>query len=88
MMNNHCSSPLFILAVFSKDVVLVTIFKMRVEWSGRHLTPVGGRGKAETPQAKPRRLSFLPAESKCLEQNGTTKFSLLITLKAQKQLLL
>jgi len=35
-----------------------------VQWSGRHLTPAGGRGKAKTPQAKPRRLGFLPAESK------------------------
>jgi hypothetical protein len=30
----------------------------------------GRRGKCETPQAKPRRLAFLPAESKCLEING------------------
>jgi len=34
-----------------------------VEWSGRHLTPAGSRGKAETPQAKLRRLSFLPGYS-------------------------
>jgi hypothetical protein len=44
---------------------------MVVEWSGRHLTPAVKRGKVETPQAKPRRLDFLPAESKCLECNGT-----------------
>jgi hypothetical protein len=42
-----------------------------VEWSGRHLTPAGSGEKVETPQAKPRRLDFLPAESKCLERNGT-----------------
>jgi hypothetical protein len=46
-------------------------FNSIVEWSGRHLTPAGSRGKAETPQAKPRRLSFLTAESECLERNGT-----------------
>jgi len=34
-----------------------------VEWSGRHLTPAGGRGKAKTPQAKLRRFGFLPGES-------------------------
>jgi len=34
-----------------------------VEWSGEHSTPAGNRGKDETPQAKTRRLSFLPAES-------------------------
>jgi hypothetical protein len=44
-----------------------------LEWSGRHLTPAGNRGKVETPQAKPRRLDFLPAESKCLERNGKTQ---------------
>jgi hypothetical protein len=42
-----------------------------VKRSGKHLTPAGNRGKVETPQAKPRRLDFLPAESKCLERNGT-----------------
>ncbi|PMC36995.1 hypothetical protein CJ195_13125 [Bacillus sp. UMB0899] len=45
-----------------------------MEWSGRHSTPAGSRGKAETPQAKPRRLSFLPAESECLQRNETNYF--------------
>jgi DNA-binding NarL/FixJ family response regulator len=31
----------------------------------------GRRGKCETPQAKPRRLAFLPAESKCQERKST-----------------
>jgi hypothetical protein len=31
----------------------------------------GKREKVETPEAKPRRLDFLPAESKCLQQKGT-----------------
>jgi len=34
-----------------------------VEWSVGHSTPAGNRGKDETPQAKMRRLIFLPAES-------------------------
>jgi len=34
-----------------------------VEWSGGYSTPAGYRGKDETPQAKTRRLIFLPAES-------------------------
>jgi hypothetical protein len=49
--------------VFVKIVVFEYYFKSIVEWSGRHLTPAGGRGKAETPQAKLRRLGFLPGES-------------------------
>jgi hypothetical protein len=53
---------------------------MVVEWSGRHLTPAGSRGKVEPPQAKPRRLDFLPAESKCLERNGTN------TIKKQQSM--
>jgi hypothetical protein len=48
------------------------IEKTRVDWRGRHLTPTGYRGKVETPQAQtPRRLDFLPAESKCLQRKGT-----------------
>jgi hypothetical protein len=31
----------------------------------------GKREKVETPEAKPRRLDFLPAESKCLQRKGT-----------------
>jgi len=54
-------------------VVFVLFKKMIVKWSGRNLTPAGGRGKAKTPQAKPRRLGFLPAESKLLERNETNK---------------
>ncbi|KAB2331448.1 multidrug transporter [Bacillus mesophilum] len=36
-----------------------------MKWSGGHSTPVGNRGKAETPQKlfASRRLSFLPTES-------------------------
>jgi hypothetical protein len=50
----------------------VIYIKTRVDWSGRHLTPAGSRGKVETPQAlAPRRLDFLPAESKCLQRKGT-----------------
>jgi hypothetical protein len=62
---------LFIKAIFAKIVAFEYYFNSIVEWSGRNLTPVGSRENAETPQAKPRRLSFLPAESKCLERNGT-----------------
>jgi hypothetical protein len=51
------------MAVFVKIVAFEYYFKSIVEWSGRHLTPAGGRGKAETPQAKSRRLGFLPGES-------------------------
>ena len=41
--------------VISKRLVAMKInLKSRVEWSGRKLTPAGNRGKAETPQAKPR----------------------------------
>jgi len=54
-----------------------------VKWSGRHLTPAGGRGKAKTPQAKPRRLGFLPAESKCLECNGTSVLARSTELRQQ-----
>jgi len=50
----------------AKNKFLEIAFKNEVEWSGKHSTPAGNRGKAETPQAKPRRLSFLPAESECL----------------------
>jgi hypothetical protein len=61
--------------VISKRLVAMKInLKSRVEWSGRKLTPAGNRGKAETPQAKPRRLRFLPAESNFLERNGTNLF--------------
>ncbi|ART78398.1 hypothetical protein B4U37_21125 [Sutcliffiella horikoshii] len=42
-----------------------------VDWSGSHLTPAGDRGKRETPQAKPRRLSALPEESKWLLRKET-----------------
>ncbi|WP_317947567.1 hypothetical protein [Rossellomorea marisflavi] len=37
----------------------------------------GNRGKVETPEAKLRRLDFLPAESKRLQRKGTDRvFSL------------
>jgi hypothetical protein len=43
-----------------------------VDWSGRHLTLTGIRGKVEAPQEQmTRRLDFLPAESKCLERKET-----------------
>jgi hypothetical protein len=35
------------------------------------LDSCGRRGKCETPEEKPRRLTFLPAESKCLERKST-----------------
>ena len=60
-------------AQFVRIITLNNRFKQRVDWSGRHLTPAGRRGKVETPEAKPRRLDFLPAESKCLERKGTVK---------------
>ncbi|MBU7593899.1 hypothetical protein FVO58_15265 [Metabacillus halosaccharovorans] len=47
----------------SNDDAIKHYSKMIVEWSGSHLTPAESRGKAETPQAKPRRLSFLPGAS-------------------------
>ncbi len=39
------------------------------------MTPVGNRGKGETPQElAPRRLSFLPTESEGPQRNGTDLF--------------
>ncbi len=48
------------MAVFAKIVAYEYLYTSIVEWSGRQSTPAGSRGKAETPQAKLRRLSFLP----------------------------
>ena len=71
---------MFFLGSFRKFVAIKSnsrpeFSKNGVGWSGRHLTPAGRRGKAETPQAKPRRLSSLPAESKCLQRKPTAKDS-------------
>ncbi|PLR69289.1 hypothetical protein CYJ36_02210 [Bacillus sp. UMB0893] len=44
-----------------------------MDCSGRHLTPAGNRREWETPQAYPRRLPSLPAESKCLQRKSTEK---------------
>ncbi|KAB2331908.1 hypothetical protein F7732_14680 [Bacillus mesophilum] len=46
-----------------------------MKWSGGPSTPVGNRGKGETPQERAtRRLSFLPTESEGLQRNGTDLF--------------
>jgi hypothetical protein len=42
-----------------------------VDCSGGNLTPAGNRGKWETPQAEPRRLPSLPAESKFPQRKST-----------------
>ncbi|KAA0563742.1 hypothetical protein F0342_13165 [Bacillus sp. CH30_1T] len=60
-----------------------------MDCSGRHLTPAGNRGKVETPQGKsPRRLDFLPAESKCLERKGTVYIFRLPLIQKKNLLLL
>jgi len=51
------------MVLFLFLIVFNTIIRNLSEWSGGHSTPAGNRGKAETPQAKTRRLSFLPVES-------------------------
>ena len=46
-----------------------------MKWSGGHSTPVGNRGKGETPEElAPRRLSFLPTESEGPQRKGTDLF--------------
>ncbi|OAT84341.1 hypothetical protein A6P54_03360 [Bacillus sp. MKU004] len=47
-----------LVPAFSAALILlpynILLLKPRVEWSGRHLTPTGDRGKVETPQAERR----------------------------------
>ncbi|MBV6685423.1 hypothetical protein KV679_17085 [Bacillus sp. JRC01] len=43
----------------------------------RALDSNGNRGKIEIPQAQPRKLDFLPVESKCPKHNGTVYFLLI-----------
>ncbi|WP_347320096.1 hypothetical protein [Rossellomorea sp. RS05] len=43
----------------------------------RALDSNGNRGKIEIPQAQPRKLDFLPVESKCPKRNGTVYFLLI-----------
>ncbi|WP_096156637.1 hypothetical protein [Bacillus sp. FJAT-45066] len=43
----------------------------KVDVRCRYETPAGDRGKCETPQAKPRRLASLPAESEYLQRTST-----------------
>jgi hypothetical protein len=48
------------------------------------LDSCGKKRKGRDPQAKLRRLDFLPAESKCLERNVTNTLIKLTSLKATK----
>jgi hypothetical protein len=86
------------ISLFKRKAVFVNIvafeYNLLVEWSGRHLTPAGRRGKAWTTgeaevgfftrvkitflsalavffHESENNLPLSPAESKCLERNGT-----------------
>ncbi|MEW4287643.1 hypothetical protein, partial [Rossellomorea marisflavi] len=43
------------------------------EMKRRALDSNGNRGKIEIPQAQPRKLDFLPVESKCPKRKGTVQ---------------
>ncbi len=74
------------MAVFAKFVVYKSYFNSIVEWSGRHSTPAGSRGKAETPQAKPREAQ-LPLRGKRVsgEQWNELIFTFTLQQNMQKQ---
>ncbi|OIU69600.1 hypothetical protein BHE18_01370 [Rossellomorea aquimaris] len=51
-------------------------FHHRVDWSGRHLTPTGDRGKVETPQERSSEEARLPPRGKQVpeaKRNGLDK---------------
>jgi len=80
------SDDFFLLAVFGKMIAVASTFYKLSEMERRTLDSCGNKRKLKTPQAKPRRLSFLPAESECLESNGTNLFLPFDHIKKQQSM--